>query len=83
MIKVRVTDRNAVRAVEVGVRMLRAIYARHTTDFKWRLPQIDRLAGTDELRAAVEQNKVDDLLKKWNAASVTFAEQVKPYLIYH
>ncbi|HUQ47598.1 MAG TPA: DUF1343 domain-containing protein [Gemmatimonadaceae bacterium] len=82
MIKVRVTDRNAVRPVEVGARMLRAIYARHTTDFKWRLPQIDRLAGTDELRAAVEKNKVDRLLKKWRAASATFSGRVKPYLIY-
>jgi uncharacterized protein YbbC (DUF1343 family) len=61
---------------------LRAIYARHTTEFQWRMPQIDRLAGTDALRAAVEQNKVDELLKKWNAGSAAFAKQVKPYLIY-
>jgi uncharacterized protein YbbC (DUF1343 family) len=83
MIKVRVTDRNAVRSVEVGVRMLRAIYARHTADFKWRTPQIDRLAGTDALRAAVEQNTVDDLLRRWTADSKAFADKVKPYLIYH
>jgi uncharacterized protein YbbC (DUF1343 family) len=83
MIKVRVTDRNAVRSVDVGVRMLRAIYARHPADFKWRTPQIDRLAGTDALRAAVEHNTVDDLLKKWNADALAFAKQVKPYLIYH
>lgn len=82
MIKVRVTDRNAVRSVEVGLRMLRAVYARHPDDFKWRVPQIDRLAGTDALRAAVEQNKVDDLLRRWNADSARFAEAVKPYLIY-
>ena len=43
MIKVRVTDRNAVRPVEVGVRMLRAIYARHPKDFQWR--RVDRSAG--------------------------------------
>ena len=66
MIKVRVTDRNAVRAVETGVRMLRAIYARHPTDFQWR-SSIDRLAGTDKLRAAVEQNTVDALIKEWDA----------------
>ena len=36
MIKVRVTDRNAVRPVELGVRMLRAIYARHPKEFQWR-----------------------------------------------
>lgn len=82
MIKVRVTDRNAVRSVEVGVRMLRAIYARHPTEFQWRIPQIDRLAGTDALRAAVEQNKIDGLLAKWNAESAAFAKRVKPYLIY-
>ena len=82
MIKVRVTDRNAVRSVELGIRMLRAIYARHTTDFQFRARQIDRLAGTDKLRAAVEQNTVDALIKDWNADAARFAEKVKPYLIY-
>ena len=82
MIKVRVTNRNAVRPVELGIRMLRAIYARHTTDFKWRERQIDRLAGTDRLRAAVEQNTVDALIKEWDADAVKFAKMVKPYLLY-
>jgi uncharacterized protein YbbC (DUF1343 family) len=82
MIKVRVTDRNAVRPVEVGVRMLRAIYAHHPSDFKWRERQIDQLAGTDRLRPAVEQNTVDALLREWNADAATFARRVKPYLLY-
>lgn len=82
MIKVRVLDRNAVRPVEVGVRMLRAIYARHPTDFKWRIPQIDRLAGTDRLRAAVEQNTVDALLREWESDAVRFEAMVRPYLLY-
>jgi uncharacterized protein YbbC (DUF1343 family) len=82
MIKVRVTDRNAVRPVEVGVRMLRAIYAHHPSDFKWRERQIDGLAGTDRLRSAVEQNTVDALLREWNADAATFARRVKPYLLY-
>ena len=82
MIQVHVTDRDAVRPVEVGVRMLRAIYARHPKDFQWRQASIDRLAGTDKLRLAVEQNGVDALLKQWDADAVKFADQVKPYLIY-
>jgi uncharacterized protein YbbC (DUF1343 family) len=82
MIKVRVTDRNQVRAVETGIRMLRAIYAHHPQDFQWRTPQIDRLAGTDKLRAAVEQNSVDALIKEWNADAEQFAGRVKPYLLY-
>jgi uncharacterized protein YbbC (DUF1343 family) len=81
MIKVRVTDRNKVRAVEVGIRMLRAIYAHHTTDFEWR-SSINRLAGTDKLRAAVEQNTIDALIKEWDADAVKFSAQVKPYLLY-
>jgi uncharacterized protein YbbC (DUF1343 family) len=83
MIKVRVTDRNAVRAVEVGIRMLQAIYSAHPKDFTWREKSIDRLAGTDRLRAAVEQNTVDALIKEWDADAVKFAAQVKPYLLYH
>jgi uncharacterized protein YbbC (DUF1343 family) len=82
MIKVRVTDRNVVRPVELGIRMLRAINARHTTDFKWRERQIDRLAGTDKLRTAVEQNTIDALIRDWDADAVRFAGMVRPYLLY-
>ena len=82
MVAVRVVDRNAVRPVEMGIRMLRVIYARHPKEFQWRLPQIDRLAGTDKLRAAVEQNGVDALIAQWNADAAQFAQKVKPYLLY-
>lgn len=82
MIKVRVAHRNAVRPVELGVRMLRVIYARHPSDLKWRVQQIDRLAGTDSLRAAVEQNTVNALLRGWRADAAAFAKRVRPYLIY-
>ena len=82
MIKIHVTDRNAVRPVEVGIRMLRAMYARHTTDFKWRQGSIDRLAGTDKLRAAVEAGTVDALIRAWDADAVRFGAMVQPYLIY-
>jgi uncharacterized protein YbbC (DUF1343 family) len=66
----------------MGVRMLRAIKARHPTDFQWRQRQIDRLAGTDRLRAAVDSNAVDALLAAWNRDAATFATRVKPYLLY-
>ena len=82
MIRIRVTDRNAVRPVELGARMLRAIQARYPKEFQWRVSHIDRLAGTDALRAAVEQNTVDALLARWNADADAFALRVKPYLIY-
>ncbi len=91
MIRIRVTDRNTVRPVEVGLRMLRVFFARHPTEFKWREPSvnaagrtrsIDRLAGTDQLTKAVEQNTMDALVKHWDADALVFAKKVKPYLLY-
>jgi len=98
MIRVRVTDRNAVRPIEMAIRMLRAMYARHPQDFQWRQRQpttgearvgtsaarysIDRLAGTDKLRAAVEQNTIDALIKQWEADASRFTEATRPYWIY-
>jgi len=81
MIQVRVTDRNAVRPVEVGIHMLRVLFARHPKDFQWR-QSIDRLAGTDKLRAAVEQNTVDALITDWREQAKRFSELVQPYRIY-
>ena len=62
--------------------MLRAIYARHPKDFTWQVSSIDRLAGTDKLRTAVEQGTVDALLASWNAEAVNFRTTIAPYLIY-
>lgn len=91
MIRIRVTDRNAVRPVELGIRMLRVFHARHPNEFKWREPSvnaagrtrsIDRLAGTDALTKAVEQNTVNALVRRWDADAARFSRQVKPFLLY-
>ncbi len=91
MIKVVVTDRNTVRPVELGIRMLRAVYVAHPNEFKWREPTvnaagrlkgIDRLAGTDQLTKAVEAGTIDALIAQWNADAAKFAGMVKPYLLY-
>ena len=83
MIKVHVTDRDRVRAPESGLRMLRAIYARHAKEWRWRERSIDRLAGTDEVRSAVEQGTVDALVKKWEAEAKVFEVKRRAFLLYH
>jgi uncharacterized protein YbbC (DUF1343 family) len=82
MIAVTVTKRDSVRAVEVGVRMLRAIYARHRDVWTWRTSHIDRLAGTDELRRAVEEGAVDALLAKWESDARRWTDTVQKYWLY-
>jgi uncharacterized protein YbbC (DUF1343 family) len=81
MIDIAVTDRNVVRPVEVGVRLLRAIYLRHRTEWQWR-PSIDRLAGTDELRRAVEEGTIDALLGDWVRQATEWQNQTRQYWIY-
>ena len=43
---------------------------------------IDRLSGSDELRAAVETGTVDALLARWDLEARDFAARREPYLIY-
>jgi uncharacterized protein YbbC (DUF1343 family) len=81
MLHVSVTDRDRVNAPEVGLRMLRAIYARHTADFQWRA-SIDRLAGSGRVRDAVEHGTVDALLAAWAAESRRFQDETRKYWIY-
>ncbi len=82
MIRLTVTDRDAVRPVDVGARMLRAIYARHRSDFRWRETGIERLSGSAALRRAVESGGIDALLARWDRESAQFRSQVARFRLY-
>jgi uncharacterized protein YbbC (DUF1343 family) len=83
MIRVTVTDRNAVNATAVGLHMLRAIYARHTREWQWRTGSIDRLAGSDRLRTAVErEGGIEALLPILERESAEFARSTVPDRLY-
>lgn len=82
MIEVIVVDRDSVVPVEVGAHMLQVIRSRHLDDWEWRVSHIDRLAGTDELRVAVESGRVEELLVSWREQARKFAADRAPYLLY-
>jgi uncharacterized protein YbbC (DUF1343 family) len=85
MIAIRVTDRDAIRSVEIGVRMMRAIRARHPSQWRWRSNGIEELSGSRRLRAAIEARTpaaVDRLLADWRKESAQFARDVVPYRLY-
>ena len=82
MVHVTVTDRNVVDAAEVGLRLLRTIYARHKTEFEWRVRSADRLAGSDRMRTAIENDTVDALLKTLGEESRRFQAETRKYWIY-
>jgi uncharacterized protein YbbC (DUF1343 family) len=82
MIAVAVSDRNAVQPVRVGLEMLRAVYRRHPGEFQWRVSHMDRLAGSQRFRDAVELGRIDELLTALEAESRAFQERARPYVIY-
>jgi uncharacterized protein YbbC (DUF1343 family) len=85
MIAIRVTDRDAIRPVEIGVRMLRAIRARHPSRWRWQSNGIEELSGSRRLRVAIEARTgagVDRLLADWRRESAQFERDVAPYRLY-
>jgi uncharacterized protein YbbC (DUF1343 family) len=84
MVRARVTDREAVRPVDVGAWMLREIRARHPKEWQWRVEALDRLAGGDRLRRAVDSSDeaVEALLRDFRAESAVFERAVAPYRLY-
>jgi uncharacterized protein YbbC (DUF1343 family) len=83
VLRAHVTDRDALRPVEVGAQMLRAIYTRHRQDWRWFPERIDRLSGNDALRRAVErEGGIEALFKTQQAESERWAQQVAQYRLY-
>jgi uncharacterized protein YbbC (DUF1343 family) len=82
VVRLRVTDRNAAEPVAAAAWLMREIYSRHKTEWQWRAGGIERLAGTGQLRTAVEQDAIPALLTRWKSESDDFAKSVRPYLLY-
>jgi uncharacterized protein YbbC (DUF1343 family) len=83
MIEITVTDRNAVRAPELGAHMLRAIYRRHPRQWRWQEQGIERLSGARALRQAVErEGGVEELIAVWRRESEQFAREAERYRLY-
>lgn len=84
MVRVRITDRDVVKPVDVGAWMLREIYRRHPREFEWREQSMDRLSGGDRLRRAVQasDDAVAAVLGTFQTESADFAQQVSPYRLY-
>lgn len=51
--------------------------------WEWREAHFDRLAGTDQLRLGLEEDRsIDELREGWDEALAAFEAQRAPYLIY-
>jgi len=76
-----ITDRGAYRPVRTALTMIDEIRRRHLADFAWTRT-IDRLAGTDRVRLAIEGGTLPALLDEWDREAATFKRSVADILLY-
>ena len=83
MIRIVVTNRDAVRSSEIAAHLLREIYLRHPRQFKWQAGAgIEELSGSRALRNAVEKGGIDAVIAKWQSDAAAFSRQAARALLY-
>lgn len=80
-VRLVLTDREAYRPVRTGLVLIDAVRRRHPEEFEWSAT-MNRLAGTDLARSAIEAGRLGELLEGWDADAKRFREARRPYLIY-
>lgn len=76
-----ITDRNAYRPVRTALTLIDEIRRRHLADFRWT-GTLDRLAGTDRVRLAIEGGTLPALLDEWDRDAAAFRRSVAGLLLY-
>jgi uncharacterized protein YbbC (DUF1343 family) len=86
------TDRSTYRPIAATLHFMELARKLHPDDFEWRSGggtdgrpvtyTLDRLGGTDRIRAAVEAGTVRELLAEWENDVARFTEMRRPFLLY-
>jgi uncharacterized protein YbbC (DUF1343 family) len=89
-VRLVVTDPSSFRPVRTAIHLIAVTRRLHPTDFAWvganrrepTLLTIDRLAGTDRARKAIEAGTLDDLLRRNDEDAAAFRAEREKYLMY-
>ncbi|HEX2717616.1 MAG TPA: DUF1343 domain-containing protein [Gemmatimonadaceae bacterium] len=89
-LRLTVTEAESFRPVRTALHLLEVVRRLHPADFAWsgtnrREPtmlSIDRLAGTDRARRAIEEGTVNELVRRSDEEVAAFAALRAPYLLY-
>jgi uncharacterized protein YbbC (DUF1343 family) len=89
-VRLAITDRRAYRAVPTAMLLIDTIHRLWPNDFAWAganqrepgMRTVDRLAGTDQFRLAVDAGTLRTKLADWDAQAEAFRAVRAPYLLY-
>ncbi len=80
-IRFQITNRETYRPVRTALFLIDEIRRRHPNEFRWT-GSLDRLAGTDRVRLAIEAGTLPAFLDEWDREAVAFQESVRSLLLY-
>jgi len=91
--QIHITDREKYKPFKTGVAIIKVIFELYNEHFKWKEPPyeyeteklpVDILAGTDKLRAYIEEGRsLKQMEDWWEAQCIEFDSEVrKQYLLY-
>ena len=89
-VRLVVTDRGAFRAVRTAMLLIDTIRRLYPNEFAWAganqrepgLRTVDRLAGTDRFRTAVDAGTLRSLFDEWDRQVQSFRSVREPFLLY-
>jgi uncharacterized protein YbbC (DUF1343 family) len=89
-VRLHATDRDAYRPIPTALHLIDTIRRLHPQEFRFIGPTaespnadwMDRLAGTDRLRKAMEAGTLPALLDEWEREAQRFRATREPYLLY-
>jgi uncharacterized protein YbbC (DUF1343 family) len=89
-VRLVVTDRRTYRAVRTAMLLIDTIHRLWPNEFAWTganqrepgLMTVDRLAGTDQFRLAVDAGTLRTKLDEWDRQADAFRAVREPYLLY-
>ena len=78
------TDRETYRPVRTALLFIDLVRRMHRGSFRWqeRGAGLDRLAGTNELRKAMESGELEELLRRWEREAEEFRVARQASLVY-
>ncbi len=91
-VQIHVTERNKFKPVRCGAAIIAAAKKLYPDSFRWteppyeyewKIPPIDIISGSDELRKVVEEGKdIETMFEKWSGEEEEFRKKREPFLLY-